>query len=101
MEDDALPSASAPERVGEPKVGCHSVNGTTLYAEVRGAGPAVLLVHAGGEDAEVWRPVAERLTGATVVTYDRRLAAAAGRIGLDEALLSMRTMPRDSSDRSG
>jgi pimeloyl-ACP methyl ester carboxylesterase len=63
---DAQPAASRPriERV--------SVNGTTLYTEVRGSGPAILLVHAGGQDAEVWRPIAERLAGFTVVTYDRR-----------------------------
>ena len=50
-----------------------------MYAEVRGSGPAVLLVHAGGEDAEHWRPVAERLTGFTVVTYDRRGTLRSGR----------------------
>ena len=43
-----------------------------MYTEVRGSGPAVLLIHAGAEDAEGWRPIAERLTGFTVVTYDRR-----------------------------
>lgn len=57
---------------------CH-VNGTTLYVEVRGSGPAVLLVHAGGEDAEVWRPIAERMPDFTVVTYDRRGTLRSGR----------------------
>lgn len=70
---DALPDAPPPH------VGRYRVNGTTLYAEVRGAGPAVLLVHAGGEDAEEWRPVAERLAGVTVVTYDRRGTRRSGR----------------------
>ena len=56
----------------DPRIGVHPVNGTVLYAEVRGAGPAVLLVPGGAEDAEGWGPVAERLTGRTVVTYDRR-----------------------------
>ena len=55
-----------------PRIGRYAVNGTTLYAEVRGSGPAVLLIHAGAEDAEGWRPIAERLSGFTVVTYDRR-----------------------------
>jgi pimeloyl-ACP methyl ester carboxylesterase len=52
-----------------------------LYTEVRGSGPAVLLIHAGAEDAEGWRPIAERLTGFTVVTYDRRGTL---RSGVDE-----------------
>lgn len=63
---DALPNAPA------PRIGRYPVNGTSLYAEVRGSGPAVLLIHAGGEDAEEWRPIAERLPGFTVATYDRR-----------------------------
>lgn len=62
-----------------PRIGRYPVNGTILYAEVRGSGPAVLLIHAGGEDAEQWRPVAERLTGFTVVTYDRRGTLRSGR----------------------
>lgn len=70
---DALSHAAA------PRIGRHPVNGTTLYAEVRGSGPAVLLIHAGGEDAEEWRPIAERLTGFTVVTYDRRGTLRSGR----------------------
>jgi pimeloyl-ACP methyl ester carboxylesterase len=55
------------------------VNGTTLHAEVRGAGPAILLIPGGAEDAEGWRPVAERLSGCTVVTYDRRGTLRCGR----------------------
>lgn len=70
---DALPDAAA------PRIGRYRVNGTALYAEVRGSGPAVLLIHAGGEDAEEWRPIAERLTGFTVVTYDRRGTLRSGR----------------------
>jgi pimeloyl-ACP methyl ester carboxylesterase len=70
---NALPDAEP------PRIGRYPVNGTTLYAEVRGSGSAVLLVHAGGEDAEQWRPVAERLTGFTVVTYDRRGTLRSGR----------------------
>jgi pimeloyl-ACP methyl ester carboxylesterase len=57
------------------------VNGTTLHVEVRGSGPALLIIHGGGEDAEVWRPVAERLEGFTVVTYDRRGTQRSGRDG--------------------
>jgi pimeloyl-ACP methyl ester carboxylesterase len=70
---DALPGADPP-RVHR----CH-VAGTSLHVEVRGSGPALLLVHGGGEDAEVWRGVAERLTGFTVVTYDRRGTLRSGR----------------------
>jgi pimeloyl-ACP methyl ester carboxylesterase len=62
-----------------PRTGRYRVNGTSLYAEVRGFGPAVLLIHAGAEDAEGWRPIAERLTGFTVVTYDRRGTLRSGR----------------------
>ena len=39
----------------------------------------MLLIHAGAEDAEGWRPIAERLTGFTVVTYDRRGTLRSGR----------------------
>lgn len=70
---DALPEAEP------PRIGRYRVNGTSLYAEVRGSGPAVLLIHAGAEDAEGWRPIAERLTGFTVVTYDRRGTLRSGR----------------------
>jgi pimeloyl-ACP methyl ester carboxylesterase len=56
-----------------------AVNGTTLYAEVRGEGAPVLIVPGGAEDAEGWRPVAERLTNHTVVTYDRRGTLRSGR----------------------
>lgn len=70
---DALPGAE------QPRVGLYGVNGTNLYAEVRGSGPAVLLIHAGAEDAEEWRPVAERLNDFTVVTYDRRGTLRSGR----------------------
>jgi pimeloyl-ACP methyl ester carboxylesterase len=70
---DALPGAE-PARTGR-----YSVNGTTLYAEVRGSGPTLLLIHAGAEDAEEWRAVAERLDDVTVVTYDRRGTRRSGR----------------------
>lgn len=70
---DSLPKAAAPQ------VGWYSVNGTNLYAEVRGAGPPVLLIGAADEDAEVYRPIAERLSRMTVVTYDRRGTLRSGR----------------------
>ena len=70
---DAL--AGAPD----PAIGLHRINGTTLYAEVRGEGPAVLLIPGGAEDAEGWRAVAERMPGRTVVTYDRRGTLRSGR----------------------
>lgn len=39
----------------------------------------MLLIHAGGEDAEEWRPIAERLVGFTVLSYDRRGTLRSGR----------------------
>jgi pimeloyl-ACP methyl ester carboxylesterase len=66
LNPDALP------RADPPRVRPCRVNGTTLHVEVRGSGPALLIIHGGGEDAEVWRAVAERLEDFTVVTYDRR-----------------------------
>ena len=70
---DALDGAPAPRR------GRFSINGTTIYAEIRGDGPPVLLIPGGAEDAEGWRAVAERLAGHTVVTYDRRGTLRSGR----------------------
>ena len=70
---DAVSGAPAAE------IARHRVNGTTLYAEVRGSGPPILLIPGGAEDAEGWRPVAERLHGWTVVTYDRRGTLRSGR----------------------
>jgi len=80
MRDDEL--RTNPDAVaGAPaaRIGLHRVNGTTLYAEVRGSGPAVLLIPGGAEDAEGWRAVAERVPGRTVVTYDRRGTLRSGR----------------------
>jgi pimeloyl-ACP methyl ester carboxylesterase len=38
----------------------------TLHHEVRGDGPAALLVHAGIADRRMWAPMAERLAAAGV-----------------------------------
>lgn len=62
----ALPGAE------EPRAGRYEINGCRLYAEVRGDGPAILIIGACSDDAEMFRPIAERLTGFTVVTYDLR-----------------------------
>ncbi len=56
----------------EPRTGRYGVNGAQIHAEVRGRGPAVLIIGAASDDAEMFRPVAERLTGFTTITYDRR-----------------------------
>lgn len=64
-----------------PRSGVYDVNGTRLYAEMRGSGPVVLLIGASDEDAEFFRPIAERLSGRTVVTYDRRGCLRSGRDG--------------------
>src|SRR3954449_4623186 len=58
-------------------LGCAAVAVRTFRAgdvEVteRGAGPAILLVHAGGSTGAVWNPVADMLAGAfRVLVYDR------------------------------
>lgn len=62
----ALPGAE------QPRVGRYVVGGCSLYAEVRGDGPPILLIGASSDDAEMFRPIAERLSGFTVVSYDRR-----------------------------
>ncbi len=62
----ALPGAE------QPRVGRYAVGGCSLYAEIRGAGPPILLIGASSDDAEMFRPIAERLSGFTVVSYDRR-----------------------------
>ena len=49
------------------------VNGTALYYERRGGGPAILLVSGATGDAGHWTEVAEVLSSTyTVVSYDRR-----------------------------
>jgi pimeloyl-ACP methyl ester carboxylesterase len=75
----SAPNPDAVAGATPPKGGLHRANGTTLYAEVRGDGPGVLLIPGGAEDAEGWRAVAERLPGRTVVTYDRRGTFRSGR----------------------
>ncbi|MFO6497434.1 MULTISPECIES: alpha/beta fold hydrolase [Bacillus] len=48
------------------------VSGTSLYYEVRGAGPLLLMIHGGNGDADSY-PMADLLAEHyTVVTYDRR-----------------------------
>lgn len=71
----ALPGAE------QPRVGRYAVDGCSLYAEVRGAGPPILLIGASSDDAEMFRPIAERLNGFTVVSYDRRGTLRSGRDG--------------------
>ena len=49
------------------------VNGTDLYGEMRGRGPAVLFICGATGDAGHFERVAEQLADAfTVITYDRR-----------------------------
>jgi pimeloyl-ACP methyl ester carboxylesterase len=56
-----------------PTTGLVGVGAATLYHEVRGRGPALLLVSGGDGDAGLWSHVAPALaTEFTVVTYDRR-----------------------------
>ena len=68
----AVPGAPAPAAAG------HHVNGCRLYAEVRGTGPALLIIGAASDDAEMFRPIAERLAGATTVAESAESAGLAG-----------------------
>ena len=70
---EAVPDAPPPRVERVP------IQGTRVYAETRGEGPAVLIIPGGAEDAEGWRPGAERLPGHLVVTYDRRGTLRSGR----------------------
>lgn len=55
------------------KTGILSVPGASLYYEVRGLGPVLLLIHGGNGDANVFTSMAEHLADQyTVITYDRR-----------------------------
>ncbi len=49
-----------------------SHDGIALEAEARGVGDPVLLVHANGFCKEMWRPVADGLTGFRIVANDQR-----------------------------
>lgn len=73
MNPDSIAGASP------PAVFLLKVQDTYLYAEVRGEGPPILIIGAADEDAEIYRAIAERLTGYTVVTYDRRGTRRSGR----------------------
>lgn len=66
---DALPAET---RLAE-------VNGTSIYSEMRGSGAPMLIIGAADEDAEFFRPIAERLENRCVVTYDRRGTLRSGR----------------------
>jgi pimeloyl-ACP methyl ester carboxylesterase len=56
-----------------PTTGLVDVGTTTLYHEVRGHGPVLLLISGGDGDAGMWGHVAPILAAEfTVVTYDRR-----------------------------
>lgn len=77
VRDEANPDAL--QGAPRPRAGHHDVNGTRLYFESRGSGPGVMIIGASDEDAEFFRPIAERITGRTVITYDRRGSLRSGR----------------------
>lgn len=55
------------------KSGALKVKGATIYYEIRGAGPVLLMISGGGCDANSYDDVADYLAEwYTVVTYDRR-----------------------------
>lgn len=59
--------------MGDPRVGSLPVDGASLYHEVRGSGPLLMLIPGGNGDAGPFQWVAEALADRfTVVTYDRR-----------------------------
>jgi pimeloyl-ACP methyl ester carboxylesterase len=56
-----------------PTSGLIDAGATALYYEMRGSGPALLLISGGGDDADQWARIAPALaTQFMVVTYDRR-----------------------------
>ncbi len=58
---------------GRTTSGLIDIGTTKLYHEVRGSGPALLLITGGTGDADEWAQVAPTLAeDFTVVTYDRR-----------------------------
>ena len=59
--------------VKKKKIEYLEVQGVTLYYEIRGKGPVLLMIPAGGGDASSYNEVADYLSAwYTVVTYDRR-----------------------------
>lgn len=66
MIDPTKPTDPRARSIARPDV--------VLRGEENGAGPAVLLLHAGGERRQVWRPVADVLvaSGFRCVAYDQR-----------------------------
>ena len=55
------------------RIGYVATEGDTLYYEVRGAGPPLLMIHGGVIDASGFAPAADLLAADyTVITYDRR-----------------------------
>jgi pimeloyl-ACP methyl ester carboxylesterase len=64
------PKTSAGSRTAE---GIIKVNGAQLYHQVRGSGPALLMIHGTGADSGCYdRVVTELASHFTVITYDRR-----------------------------
>ncbi len=64
------PETSATSRAAEEMI---KVNGAELYHQVRGSGPALLMIHGTGADSGCYHKVAMRLASDfTVLTYDRR-----------------------------
>jgi pimeloyl-ACP methyl ester carboxylesterase len=77
------------------QTGTIRADGTSLYYERRGRGPALLMISGGGGDAGYYTEVAERLSAEyTVLTYDRR---GNSRSVVDDRSLPLR-MAEQSSD---
>ena len=77
--DDWRTNPAAAPDAPAPRVERVRIRGTEIYAEVRGDGPAILIIPGGAEDADGWRAVTERLPDHLVVTYDRRGTLRSGR----------------------
>jgi pimeloyl-ACP methyl ester carboxylesterase len=77
------------------QTGTIRADGTTLYFERRGSGPALLMISGGGGDAGYYSEVADRLSDEyTVLTYDRR---GNSRSVVDDPALPLR-MPEQCAD---
>jgi pimeloyl-ACP methyl ester carboxylesterase len=81
-----------------PAAAWHRVNGCRLYAEVRGSGPSLLIIGAASDDAEMFRPIAERLAGATATTMPPPSADSAAISGFTVATWDPRGTGRSSRE---
>lgn len=93
------PAADAPaqDHVRDTIIGTLAVPGASLFHKVRGAGPVLLILQGGADDADGSHVLAEELAERyTVVTHDRRGLSRSVRDDL-QAPMSVRTHSDDAS----